>query len=214
MKKLLQLAVILIMAPNFVFAEIPDGLDQGIKQIQKDWAIAKYQFETKDQKIEGYRKCVSKADSLIALYPNKAEGLIWKGICLSSEAELTKLTALGKVKKAKKIFEEAARINDKALDGSAYTNLAVLHQRVPGWPIGFGDEDIAEEYFKKALAIAPNNIDVNYFYALFLRDEKEYEAALKHLRIALDSPSRNRPLADLERKKEIKKEIVETKAKL
>lgn len=204
--------IILAFTSNIAFAEIPKELDLQIKQLQKDWAISKYKSANKDQKIKGYRKCANKAKALTKSYPNTAEALIWQGICLSSEAELTKLSALGKVKEAKKIFELAARINEKALDGSAYTNLAVLHHRVPGWPIGFGSDEVAEKYFKKVLAIAPNNVDANYFYALFLESEKDNnKLALHHLEIALKSPSRNRPLADSERKKEILKKIREIK---
>lgn len=202
--------LILAFTSNVALAKIPAELDSEIKKIQKDWAISKYQSKNKDEKIKGYRSCASKAEALVTAYPNNAESLIWQGICLSSEAELAKLSALGKVKRAKIIFEKAVKINDHALDGSAYTNLAVLHHRVPGWPIGFGDSKIAETYFKKSLAIAPNSIDANYFYALYLEGEKEdYQSALKHLNIALKSPSRNRPVADSERKKSIVKKIKE-----
>ncbi len=214
-KKILKISAILAILSSNVFAAEGESLDQEIRQIQKDWAISKYKSKTKNEKIDGYRKCADAAEKLAAIFSQNAEPLIWQGICLSSEAELTKLSALGKVKEAKKIFEKAAKIDEKALDGSAYTNLAVLHHRVPGWPIGFGDEDIAEEYFKKVLAIAPNNVDANYFYALFLQSKKDdVELALKHLKIASKAPSRNRPLADSMRKKEIVQKIQEFKEEI
>jgi len=213
-KTLTKSLIILVFTSNIAFAQIPKELYSGIKQIQKDWAISKYKSKDKSEKIDGYRECASKAEKLVKSYPNNAEGLIWQGICLSSEAELTKLSALGKVKKAKQLFEKAAKIDDKALDGSAYTNLAVLHHRVPGWPIGFGDKEEAEKYFRQVLVISPNNIDANYFYALFLEGEKDnMELALKHLEIASKAPSRNRPLADSKRKTEIAKKIAEFKNK-
>jgi tetratricopeptide (TPR) repeat protein len=56
---------------------------------------------------------------------------------------------------AKAAAGRALKLNDKALAGSAYTSLATLYAKVPGWPIGFGDKAKAEEYFKKALAINP-----------------------------------------------------------
>jgi hypothetical protein len=34
---------------------------------------------------------------------------------------------------------KALTLDPKALQGSAYTSLAALYDRVPGWPIGFGD---------------------------------------------------------------------------
>jgi hypothetical protein len=34
---------------------------------------------------------------------------------------------------------EKALARPQGLQGSAYTSLAALYDRVPGWPIGFGD---------------------------------------------------------------------------
>lgn len=213
MKKLLKISAIITLLATNAFAN--DAVDTEIAKIQKDWAIVKYKSQDNDQRIEGYRRCVNIADKLLERFENSPKLMVWKGICLASEAELTKLSALGKVKKAKKIFEDAAKIDEKVLDGSAYTNLGVLYHRVPGWPIGFGDNDKAEENFKKVLEISPGSIDGNYFYALFLADVKDdYEGALKHLRIAAQAPSRNRPLADSERKKEIAKKIAEFEEEL
>jgi tetratricopeptide (TPR) repeat protein len=213
-KILAKSLIILAFSFNVAFAQIPEGLDSGIKKIQKEWAISKYKSQSKNEKIDGYRKCANQAAELVKSYPDYAEGIIWQGICLSSEAELTKLSALGKVKDAKKLFEKAVLINDQALDGSAYTNLAVLYHRVPGWPISFGDKNKAEEYFRKSISVPGNHIDALYFHALLLMDKKDYESALIHLNKALNSPNRNRPLADEMRKKEIAKKIEEVKEEL
>ena len=134
---------------------------------------------------------------------------MWQGICTASQAELLKISALGKAKDAKALFEKALKVDEKALNGSAYTNLGVLYHRVPGWPIGFGSKELAQENFKKALEIAPKNIDANYFYALFLIDQDKKSEALEHLKIALDAPSRNRPFADKKRKEEVQNKINE-----
>lgn len=182
-------------------------LNSGIKKIQDEWAETKYKTETKSEKISGFEKCAADAAELAESFPDSADPIIWKGICIASQCELLKLSALSRAKEAKALFEKAVSINDKALDGSAYTNLGVLYHRVPGWPIGFGSKELAEENFQKVIAIAPKNIDANYFYALFLMDEKKYDEAEKHLELALNAPSRNRPLADSKRKEEIKATI-------
>lgn len=184
-----------------------DELSDGIKKAQKIWEQSKYIETEKSQKLAKLEECAAFAKTLAEKFTKQADGYIWQGICTASQAELLKLSALGKAKEAKAIFEEALTINDKALDGSAYTNLGVLYHRVPGWPIGFGDSELAEENFKKALAIAPRNIDANYFYALFLIGEDKVDEAKKHLEIAAKAPSRNRPLADKKRKEEIAKAL-------
>jgi Tfp pilus assembly protein PilF len=77
---------------------------------------------------------------------------------------------LSLAKDAKKPLE----IDESALNGSAYASLGTLYHKVPGWPLGFGDDDTAKEMLEKAMLINPNGIDSNYFYGEFLFDEKKY----------------------------------------
>jgi hypothetical protein len=71
--------------------------------------------------------------------------LIWEGIINSSWAgAIGGLGALGKVKAAKASLEQAMKLDPNALQGSAYTSLGTLYDQVPGWPIGFGDADKAD----------------------------------------------------------------------
>lgn len=199
MKKLMIFCASLIFCANAIASD----LDVKIKEIQDVWTSAKYLKTTKADKLAEFENCVNIAKNAQNSFPQNVEPLIWQGICTASQCELLKISALGKAKEAKAIFEKAASINANALNGSSYTNLGVLYHRVPGWPIGFGDEKLAEENFKKALEISPENIDANYFYALFLISEDRKTEAKKHLEIAAKAPSRNRPIADAKRKEEI-----------
>ena len=75
---------------------------------------------------------------------------------------------------------------------------------MPGWPLGFGDDDKAETLLKKALTINPEGIDSNYFYGQFLYENRQYELAERYLLKAQQAPARpDRPLADEGRQKEI-----------
>ena len=74
---------------------------------------------------------------------------------------------------------------------------------MPGWPIGFGDEDKAEALFKQALALNPDGIDPNYFHGDFLLRQKRYgeaQAALQKALAAADRPGRE--VADAGRREE------------
>lgn len=62
------------------------------------------------------------------------------------------LGALGKAKDAKAYLEKAIALDPGALQGSAYTSLGTLYDRVPGWPIGFGDEDKADQLLRPGAA--------------------------------------------------------------
>lgn len=59
---------------------------------------------------------------------------------------------------------------------------------MPGWPISFGDDDDAKKYLQKALLLAPNSIDTNYFYGELLYDKRRYKKAMQHLLITKNSP--------------------------
>ena len=79
---------------------------------------------------------------------------------------------------------------------------------MPGWPVGFGDDDKAEELLKKALTMNPSGIDSNYFYADFLISEKRYAQAREYLLKAQQAPARQgRSVADAGRKQEIAEKL-------
>ncbi len=180
-------------------------LDEVIRPVQDQWAEIKYRVPEKQQ-ADRYEQLAQKSRQLVDANPGVAEVLVWDGIVLSSEAGARGgLGALSLAKDAKQRFEEALRINDKALQGSAYTSLATLYAKVPGWPIGFGDKGKAETYFRKSLAINPDGIDPNFFYAEYLAERDRNAEARQLLEKALKAaPRPGRELADKGRREEIR----------
>ena len=180
-------------------------LDEVIRPVQDQWAEIKYRVPEKQQ-ADRYEQLAQKSRQLVDANPGVAEVLVWDGIMLSSEAGARGgLGALSLAKDAKQRFEEALRINDKALQGSAYTSLATLYAKVPGWPIGFGDKGKAETYFRKSLAINPDGIDPNFFYAEYLAERDRNAEARQLLEKALKAaPRPGRELADKGRREEIR----------
>lgn len=76
---------------------------------------------------------------------------------------------------------------------------------MPGWPVGFGDDEKAEQLLKQALAINPTGIDPNFFYGDFLLDQGRKAEAKSYLEKALSAPPRpGRELADQGRRIEIR----------
>jgi len=190
-------------------------MNSSIAKIQHDWATANY--ETADDKQEkAFKTLVEEARALVASNPEKAEPKVWLAITLSTEAGVVGgFSALGKVKEARGLLEEAEKIDRDVLNGSVYTSLGSLYYQVPGWPIGFGNDDKAEQYLKKALAANPNGIDPNYFYGDFMLEEGKPEAAIKYLNKAAAAPARpSRPLADKGRQAEIAEKISKAKEEL
>jgi Tfp pilus assembly protein PilF len=109
---------------------------------------------------------------------------------------------------ARDAASKAAEIDDKALDAGAYTALGALYYKVPGWPIGFGNDKKAREYLDQALAIAPTAVDVNYFYGDFMLEQGEKKKARAFLQKALQAPARpGRADEDAGRKLEIQADL-------
>lgn len=178
--------------------------DELVRPIQDRWAEIKYRYPAK-QHADLYHDLASKAHQVSQSHPNTAAALIWEGIVVSSEAGAKGgLGGLSLAKDAKVLLEESLKLDEKALNGSAYTSLATLYAKVPGWPLGFGDKKKAEELFQKSLAANPDGIDPNYFYGEYLIEQDRVAQGRSHLEKALKAPARpGRELADQGRRQEI-----------
>ena len=130
--------------------------------------------------------------------------IAWDGIILSTYAgEVSALSAMKYAKAARDRLHQAEAMNGSALSGGVYASLGALYSKVPGGFVGFGDDGLAEEYFKKALAIDPTNIDSNYFYGEFLLDQGKPSEALGYLTRAVEAPAvSSRPVFDAGRRAE------------
>lgn len=191
------------------------GLEEDILAIQKRWAIVNYDTADDAQGKE-FELLAADARRLVEASPDRAEPLVWLAIILSSDAGATGgIGALGKVKEARNLLEQAERIDPVVLDGSIFTSLGSLYYQVPGWPIGFGSDKKAELYLKKALEINPDGIDPNYFYGDFMLEEGHYAEAVMYLEKAQQAPPRAaRPLADKGRQGEIAVKLERARSKL
>lgn len=199
-------------AEDAVQPEVPqDPVMEQIQYLQTEWARIKYQVPDEDAQSAALAKLAEHAEKVTEVYSDRAEPKIWQGIILSTKAGIDGgISALGTVKEAKALFEAALKQDTYALDGSAYTSLGSLYYKVPGWPIGFGDNEEAEKNLKMALQINPDGIDPNFFYGDFLiEDDREAEAKryLKKALMAADRPGRE--LADAGRRQEIKAKLAE-----
>lgn len=189
-------------------------LDGDVRNLQTRWAEVNYQLEGKAQ-LAAFEQLVADASKVTLSYPDRAEGWIWSGIIKSTYAGAKGgLGALSLAKASKADLEQAISLDAKALAGSAYTSLGTLYYNVPGWPVGFGDEDKAEELLKQALKLNPDGIDSNYFYGDFLIDQQRYDEARQFLSKAQKAPPRpGRELADDGRQKEIAEALAAIAAK-
>lgn len=181
------------------------SLDEGLLDIQQAWARINYSAASSDRKADEFGRLADQAAVLCSTHPGRAEPMVWHGIVLSSQAGAQGgLGALSLAKEARQVLEASLKIDPAALGGSAHTSVGTLYHKVPGFPIGFGDDDKARKHLQAALKINPTGIDTNYFYAEFLLDEGEKALALEHLQRAQNAPARpGREAADAGRRQDI-----------
>jgi len=189
-----------------------DPMATDISTLSHAWAKVYYQTSEQSQEA-AFPALVAQADAVAKAYPAKAEPMIWQAIILSSYAKAKGgLGAVALAEQARDIALAAAKIDEKALNAGAYTSLGALYYKVPGWPIGFGSDKKAKEYLDRAVAIAPESIDVNYFYGDFMIEQGDKAKAREFLQKALQSPARpGREDADAGRKEEIMADLAKLK---
>ena len=211
-----MLKIIFTLMIVFLSAVISaEALPTDIVYLQTRWAEIKYQLP-EGQQEKAFSTLVSEAEKMRVNHPQEASYLIWEGIIRSTYAGAKGgLGALDQVKQAKQLFEQAIALAPDAMAGSAYTSLGSLYYQVPGWPIGFGDDDKAQALFQQALHLNPNGIDPNYFHGDFLLRQKRYNEARAALKKALAAPDRpGREVADAGRREEARNLLVQVEEKL
>jgi len=205
-RQLIPILASLLTFSLHAYAEI----NSEVIALQDRWAEVNYQLSG-DQQVEAFAVLSDQADQVTVRYPESAEAWIWSGIIKSTYAGAKGgLGALSLAKDSRRDLEKAMDIDPDAMNGSAYTSLGTLYYSVPGWPVGFGDNDKADKLLSKALTIAPQDIDANYFYAEFMRDQKDYEKARELYLKAQAAPARpGRSLADQGRQEDIRRALAQ-----
>ncbi|MBY0468141.1 MAG: hypothetical protein K2Q07_04090 [Burkholderiaceae bacterium] len=190
------------------------GVEDAVVDLQHDWEVIKYQTPNAERE-KRFEALAAKAHQVSETYAGRSEALIWEGIITASWAgDKGGLGALGLAKKAKALYESALKIDPNALDGSAYTSLAVLYYKVPGWPVSFGDKDKARELLQKGLTLNPKGIDPNFFYGELLVETDHRDEALSYLERALQAPPRlGRQISDAGRRDEVRALMARIKAR-
>ncbi|MDX8409219.1 MAG: hypothetical protein R8J84_04135 [Mariprofundales bacterium] len=185
-----------------------DAIMTQIAGLQHQWAHIHYEL-AKDLREDAFIKLADQAHGVVQSNPQRAEPLIWEGIIRASLAgEKGGLGALGLMKEAKILLEKAIKIDGQSLHGAAYTSLGSFYYMVPGWPLGFGDDDDALKFLQKGLTIAPDNMDANYFMGDYWLEQGKNGKAVPYLEKVLKLPTvAARPVYSRGRK-------VEAKAKL
>jgi tetratricopeptide (TPR) repeat protein len=188
--------------PVSIQAAENSALNAEIMQLSREWERIKFQVENRDEQERLMAVLAQKARDIAQRYQNRPEAMIWIGISIGEQASMalengSPIKALGFATSARDVLEKVEKIDPVVLDAGAPSTLGELYNRVPGFPIGFGDKSIARHYLREAIANAPNGLDANYFYGKFLYEQHEYTESKRILKRALTLPPlSSRPIWD------------------
>jgi tetratricopeptide (TPR) repeat protein len=189
--------------------------DNAVLSLMQEWAKVNYQTPKDDQE-KAFAALTGKAHAMNEDTPDQVDAMIWEAIITSTYAGAKGgLGALSLMEQARDLLFAAEKIDPNALDGAIYTTLGSFYYMVPGWPIGFGDDDKALEYLKKGLEIAPDNMDANYFMGDYLLEDHKYKSAAQYFQKVVDMDDvANRPIYSQGRKAEAAKKLEKINKKL
>jgi tetratricopeptide (TPR) repeat protein len=197
----------------------PKLLNAEILDIANSWGHIKFEEEDTARQQKEIAALAERASALMKKYPGRAEPVIWKGVLLSEGASMANedhsmFTARSLAYEARDTLLEAEKIDPAALEAGAPASLGVLYYRVPSFPIGFGDTDLARKYLEEAVRNAPNGMDANYFYGDFLYNQGDYAGAQRVWKHALTIPvNTERPVWDKARRQVIQENLAKLAAK-
>jgi len=196
-----------------------DGVMDTVSDLQHQWAEANYKTP-EGQKEEVFKALVDKATALTAKYPDRAEPKIWEAIIRAGYAGAmggvsSMFNAMPQMKKGRDLLLAAEKIDPQAMHGSIYTTLGSFYYMTPGGFIGFGDDDKALEYLNKAIAMAPEDMDANYFMGDYWLEQKKYKKSLPWFEKVVNLPNvPDRPVYSAGRRAEAMMKLAKVKKKL
>ena len=178
-------------------------VDDAVVELQREWEVTRYQTPPGERE-KRFEALAAKAHQTSEAFPDRAEPLIWEGIIVSSLAgEKGGLGALGLVKQARALYEQAIQIDANALDGSAYNSLGVLYYKVPR----LAGRLRRQGQGRRAAAEGAGGQSEGHRSELLLwrvpRRDRRRDEAIAYLERALQAPARpGRQIADAGRREE------------
>ncbi len=184
------ITTVLWIAP--VASVLADEVSDAMDGLEQRWAEANFITPDK-QKEDAFKALIGSAEELTEKYPERAEPKIWEAIIRAGYASAmggvsAMFKAMPQMKKGRELLLAAEKIDPLAMNGATYTVLGSFYYMVPGGFIGFGDKDKALEYLDKAIEVAPDDLDANYFMGDYLLVMKKYREALPYFEKVLELP--------------------------
>jgi tetratricopeptide (TPR) repeat protein len=179
-------------------------------ELEVNWAKIRYQTPA-NQRMEMFETMLTSLGKAPQQCLATAEYLIIEAMIRGSMIKLksSSFSTLKKINKIKKLLDQAINKNPAAMEGLGWTLLGLLFDKSPGWPLSIGNNDKAENAYKKGLEYNPAGIDSNYYFGDFLRRKDLPLQAQRYLLIASQAEQRaGREIAHQGRLKDVQRVLL------
>lgn len=181
-------AILAVFLVNGAVAE--PRVEETIQALQDEWAEVFYRLP-ENQQAERYEVLLTRVHAVEQQHPDRAEPLILEAIILCTYAAADwGLDSLTRVRTARTLLIKSIDRDPEAMGASAFITLGNLYYRLPGWPISYGNDDLARQYLEAAARLYPDALDTNYFLGDFWLHEGDYDKALTYFEKADRAPIR------------------------
>ena len=162
----------------------PDQLDVQAKACRICWHLG-VQLEDEDKAKETFEIGYKLAQKMKQRHPDKPDGWYWYAVNYGAYIERSSIFAkIGGVGEIMEHAKKTLSMDPRYDSGGAYLMVGRINQKMPG-----GNDAIAEDYFLKAIEVAPNRTTGHLYLGELYYDQKKYDQALKEIEFVLNSPS-------------------------
>lgn len=184
--------------------------------LARRWDHVNFEIHDRAEALAEADGLEKQAEEAVKAAPNQPCPLVWQGMALLAKADAKRdFGALPMADRAHRLLEKAIDLGLTGEDaGFVSAVVGTLYADMPGFPLGFGNRNRAKAWFAKALAAAPDDIDVNVLYGDFLLKQHDYAGAIAAAKKALNAPPRpGREIRDKYRRDEATKLLAQAEQK-
>lgn len=194
-----------------VIADLTSYLADNPEDGHANWVIAKaYLYlgnRVSEDVLETFQKGKEYADRAVELVPTSPDAFFWQASligCIGQTRGI--LQSLFMVRPMKDALDRALELDENYAD--AYHVLSMLYEQAPGFPLSIGNKKLALETARKAVELAPDNIEYPIQLARALNHNNRRSEAVEVLEELLSRPAIEQ---DLELKAEAEELLAEWK---
>jgi len=166
-----------------ILKKAPHQFEAMVNACRICWRIG-VQLESKEKAKEMFEVGFEHAERLKEKYPDKPDGYYWYAVNYGEHVKRSSIFAkIGGYDRIMNHAKKTLKIDPSYDLGGAYLIVGRINQMTPG-----GSDQLAEEYYLKAIQYAPCRTTGHLYLGELYFNQKKYENSLREMEIVLNGP--------------------------